>query len=292
MEKKTRDLIIRVIIILSVLVTVIILIYSYFKFKKTKDDTYKESIFTYLTTTYKDETLSSSSPLLGILNYNFDEVKNTLSVQSLINTNLMSSSKMNDVGVDNIYNSIYGISKSEYIKKPNYLSNGNNNCYYQRDVLNKNFNCDSICSMTKSQIMLQMQQLLQWSNVLPEDANTFCIKNAIYSLEESGYFVNLSDVKTIYKNLTNVDLVFNSDITNNKYYKYNSYLVKQKSGLSENIKEITSVDSVSEKDGIYTVEYTALTDKDKELKGTLKLEENNNTYYLISNKIDTQYILN
>lgn len=292
MKKQTRDLLIKIILIVAIVCGLGISIYSYIKLEKTKEETYKENIFTYLTTTYKNKILSSASPLLGLLNYNFDTTNITLSVEALINTNLMSSSKLNDIGVDNIYNSIYGMNRKDYISKSNYLSNGNNNCYYQKDVLKKNLNCDNICSMTKYQIMLKMGELLQWSNVLPSDAEKFCIKNALYPIEADGYFVNLNDMKTIYKNITNTDLNFNSTIINNKYYKYNSYLVTSKSRLDDNIKEILSVDSVDQKEGIYTAEYTALTEKGKELKGTIKLQENEKSYYVISNTINTGYSLN
>ena len=130
MKKQTRDLLIKIILIVAIVCGLGISIYSYIKLEKTKEETYKENIFTYLTTTYKNKILSSASPLLGLLNYNFDTTNITLSVEALINTNLMSSSKLNDIGVDNIYNSIYGMNRKDYISKSNYLSNGNKNCYY------------------------------------------------------------------------------------------------------------------------------------------------------------------
>ena len=156
MENKSKNLLIKSILIISAVIFLVIIIYFYISFKKTKEETNRERVFTYLTTTYKNDTLSSKSPLLGLLNYNFEEVPNTLSIDALIKSNLMASSKMNEIGVDNIYNDICGMSKNEYMNKSNYLLNGNTNCYYRKNVLNENINCDNICSMSTSDIMVQI----------------------------------------------------------------------------------------------------------------------------------------
>ena len=208
MENKSKNLLIKSILIISAVIFLVIIIYFYISFKKTKEETNRERVFTYLTTTYKNDTLSSKSPLLGLLNYNFEEVPNTLSIDALIKSNLMASSKMNEIGVDNIYNDICGMSKNEYMNKSNYLLNGNTNCYYRKNVLNENINCDNICSMSTSDIMVQINKILQWDNVLPEDTKKFCIKNAIYPIEGNGYFVSLNDMKSVFKNLTNGKTIF------------------------------------------------------------------------------------
>lgn len=291
MENKSKNLLIKSILIISAVIFLVIIIYFYISFKKTKEETNRERVFTYLTTTYKNDTLSSKSPLLGLLNYNFEEVPNTLSIDALIKSNLMASSKMNEIGVDNIYNDICGMSKNEYMNKSNYLLNGNTNCYYRKNVLNENINCDNICSMSTSDIMVQINKILQWDNVLPEDTKKFCIKNAIYPIEGNGYFVSLNDMKSVFKNLTNKELVLNSEIVNNKYYSYNAYLVTSISRLDDNIKNIVSIDNIKNKGNIYIAEYTALTDKLKELKGEITLSEENNKFYIISNTIDTNYSL-
>ena len=291
MENKSKNLLIKSILIISAVIFLVIIIYFYISFKKTKEETNRERVFTYLTTTYKNDTLSSKSPLLGLLNYNFEEVPNTLSIDALIKSNLMASSKMNEIGVDNIYNDIYGMSKDEYMNKSNYLLNGNTNCYYRKNVLNENINCDNICSMSTSDIMVQINKILQWDNVLPEDTKKFCIKNAIYPIEGNGYFVSLNDMKSVFKNLTNKELILNSEIVNNKYYSYNAYLVTSISRLDDNIKNIISIDNIKNKGNIYIAEYTALTDKLKELKGEITLSEENNKFYIISNTIDTNYSL-
>ena len=291
MENKSKNLLIKSILIISAVIFLVIIIYFYISFKKTKEETNRERVFTYLTTTYKNDTLSSKSPLLGLLNYNFEEVPNTLSIDALIKSNLMASSKMNEIGVDNIYNDICGMSKNEYMNKSNYLLNGNTNCYYRKNVLNENINCDNICSMSTSDIMVQINKILQWDNVLPEDTKKFCIKNAIYPIEGNGYFVSLNDMKSVFKNLTNKELILNSEIVNNKYYSYNAYLVTSISRLDDNIKNIISIDNIKNKGNIYIAEYTALTDKLKELKGEITLSEENNKFYIISNTIDTNYSL-
>ncbi len=291
MENKSKNLLIKSILIISAVIFLVIIIYFYISFKKTKEETNRERVFTYLTTTYKNDTLSSKSPLLGLLNYNFEEVPNTLSIDALIKSNLMASSKMNEIGVDNIYNDICGMSKNEYMNKSNYLLNGNTNCYYRKNVLNENINCDNICSMSTNDIMVQINKILQWDNVLPEDTKKFCIKNAIYPIEGNGYFVSLNDMKSVFKNLTNKELILNSEIVNNKYYSYNAYLVTSISRLDDNIKNIISIDNIKNKGNIYIAEYTALTDKLKELKGEITLSEENNKFYIISNTIDTNYSL-
>lgn len=290
--KKNNNLIVKIILILCGLLFIGMMIYFYIEYSQTKDKTYKENIYSYLNNKYNNEYDKTKSPILGLLNYNFNEISTTLSIDSLIYTNLMSNSIMNDIGVNNIYKSLYGVTKDEYTKRSNYLLTPELNCYYQKDKLNQNINCDNICSKDTKDILLNMNSIFKWDNLLPEDATKFCIKNVIYPVEEGGYFVNLSDMKTLYKNITNKELTLNSTITSNKYYQYNSYLCKNSNRLDDYMKEITSIDSVK-KDGEYlVVSYQAISNKNKDLSGIVTLSEDNDKYYIVSNRINTTLTLN
>ena len=88
---------------------------------------------------------------------------------------------------------------------------------------------------------------LQWPNVLPEDIDNYCVKNALFPIEAEGYFVNITDMKELFKSLTNKELTYDSKITSNKYYKYGAYLETESLRLTDNIKEISKVTSVKKK---------------------------------------------
>ena len=259
---------------------------------KQQDVEVADEVYTYLNETFKNDNVASKSPLLGLLNYNFDNVEN-ISTDKLIYTNMMSSSEMNNIGIDLIYKGEYGYTKSEYIQSSRYVSNPQTNCYYYQNVLKKpGFTCNSICSKSDAQIRTSITNLLQWPNILPDDIDTFCVKNPLFPIESEGYFVNLVDLKDLYKRITNKDIVFDSKITNNKYYKYDAYLETESLRLEDNIKEIKEIRSVKEKGNNYEVTYVALTDGRKEKEGTVTLMYENDQYYVVSNKIDNKNYLN
>ena len=54
MENKSKNLLIKSILIISAVIFLVIIIYFYISFKKTKEETNRERVFTYLTTTYKN----------------------------------------------------------------------------------------------------------------------------------------------------------------------------------------------------------------------------------------------
>lgn len=292
MSEKTNKLFTRILIIGTIVVVAVVLIYAAIKINKESKIVMQEEIQEYLNESYKNENVASKSPLLGLLNYNFDEI-NSLSTDMLIYTNMMSSSEMNDIGIDNIYKSEYGLTKSMYIGSSKYLSNPYTNCYYYQNVLKQSgFNCDSVCSKNDASIRQSIMNKLQWPNVLPEDIDNYCVKNALFPIESEGYFVNISDMKELFRGLTNKELTFDSKITSNKYYKYGAYLETESLRLTDNIKEISKVTSVKKKGDKYIAEYDALTDQNNTLNGKVTLQKENEKYYVISNEINTSNYIN
>lgn len=292
MSEETNKLFTKILIIGTVVVVTAVLIYAAIKINKESKIVMQEEIQEYLNESYKNENVSSKSPLLGLLNYNFDEL-NSLSTDMLIYTNMMSSSEMNDIGIDNIYKSEYGLTKKMYIGSSKYLSNPYTNCYYYQNVLKQSgFNCDSVCSKNDSTIRQSIMNKLQWPNVLPEDIDNYCVKNALFPIEAEGYFVNIADMKELFKSLTNKELTFDSKITSNKYYKYGAYLETESLRLTDNIKEISKVTSVKKKGDKYIAEYDALTDQNNTLNGKVTLLKENEKYYIISNEINSSNYIN
>ena len=291
MNKKIIYLVIKILAGLLIVVCIGLGVYSYIKANNQVIEDEKNSIISYLSETYKDE-VYNASPLLGLLNFNFDNTSSTISIEKLVTSKLMSNSKMNDEGIDSIYRSKFGVTKSEYENKSNYMANPNGNCYYYQNVLKKSgYNCSSICSLNDTKITQEIINKLKWDNVTLEDTKNYCIKNAVYPIEDNGYFVNVSDLKTLYKNITNTDLSLNSDITSSNYYAYGAYLVTVSNRLEDYIKEITSINELSIKNNTYIADYTAITLAEKEIKGTVTLEKENDKYYIVANKIETKYNL-
>lgn len=292
MNEQTSKIITNVTIIGSLVIIIAVVLYALGVINKQQDVAVADEVYTYLNETFKNDNVASKSPLLGLLNYNFDNVEN-ISTDKLIYTNMMSSSEMNNIGIDLIYKGEYGYTKSEYIQSSRYVSNPQTNCYYYQNVLKKpGFTCNSICSKSDAQIRTSITNLLQWPNILPDDIDTFCVKNPLFPIESEGYFVSLVDLKDLYKRITNKDIVFDSKITNNKYYKYDAYLETESLRLEDNIKEIKEIRSVKEKGNNYEVTYVALTDGRKEKEGTVTLMYENDQYYVVSNKIDNKNYLN
>lgn len=292
MNDKTSKIITNLTIIVSVVIIIGISLYAYGVISNQKDLELVDEMYTYLNEAYKNDNVASKSPLLGLLNFNFDDAGN-ISTEKLIYTNIMSSSEMNDIGINSIYNGEFGLTKSEYIQSSRYVSNPQTNCYYyQNELKQSGFNCNSICSKSDASIRNSITQLLQWPNVLPDDIDTFCVKNPLYPIESEGYFVNLTEVRDLYKRLTNKNITFDSKITSNKYYKYDAYLETESLRLDDNIQKIKEVRNVKVKGNKYIVEYVALTEERKEMAGTVTLMLENEAYYVVSNEIDNKNKLN
>ena len=282
--------IINIILILVFVIIFSLLIFFIGKFNNKEKDVLREDIFVFLNETYKNENVPSKSVIYGLLNFNFDSLE-FIGTDDLIYSNMMSNSIMNETGVDSIYMGEFNMSKNSYFSNLRYVSNPNMNCYYYQNVLKeKGYNCDSVCSKNESFIMSEMMNKLGFINVLPDDAKIYCKKNALYPIEYDGYFVNLTDMKNLYKKITNIDLKFDDEITSNKYYKYDAYLESDLLRLDDNINYISEIIDLNKKNGNYVVSYNAITDSGKKLNGEVVLGKNE-SYYLISNKIDSGFDL-
>lgn len=274
--------IINILIIICVCVVVILGIYAVINLYDKKKNAYKYEIIDYLTKENLDVKY-------GLLSYNFTSVS-TINTSALINTHFMEKSLLNNEGINNIYLSKYGVTKENYINASNYVSNPMQNCYYYQNTLNNaSYNCDSVCSMSTSQIMNEIKNKLGWDNILPEDAKTYCIKKPVYLLEGNGYFVNLNELKNLYTTITNKELTFDNVITSNEYYKYGTYLSKNISTLVNYIKSIETIDELSINSNTYKASYTAIDNKDNEIKGIVTLEKINDKYFIVANEINLGY---
>lgn len=287
MNKDNSKKIISIVLVLVFICVGVLLVFFITKLGREEKKGLKEDILKYLNETYKVEGVSSKSPIYGLLNYNFDSL-DSIGTDDLIYTNMMSYSLMNDDGIDSIYMGEYSMNKSSYLASNRYVDNPNMNCYFYQNVLNeKGYNCDSVCSKSESAIMSEMMKKLEFINVLPEDVKIYCKKNALYPIDSNGYFVNLTDLKNLYKSITNKELKFDDKVINNKYYKYDAYLESELLRLEDNINKVSEVNSLKKSNDNYVVSYKALTDSKKELKGVLTLGYSENGYYLISNNIDS-----
>ena len=290
MNDKNNKLI-TIIIVFVFIVVGIVIGFSLIKINKEEKVGIKDEILVFFNDKYKNDGLASKSPLYGLLNFNFSSLDN-ISTDDLIYSNMFSNSIMNDAGIDNIYMGEYNMSKSSYYSNVRFVSNPSMNCYYYQDVLKeKGYNCDTVCSKGQSYVMNEMMSKLGFINVLPEDMDVYCKKNPLYPIESVGYFVNLTDMKNLYKEITNVDLVFDDKVSSNKYYKYDAYLEDELLRLDDNINFVSEIINLEKKNGKYVVEYKAKTDSGKVLNGVVSLIKEGENYYLFSNKIDSGYDL-
>lgn len=281
MEKDKKVKIVNIIIIGVVICFIIFGIYLYIKLQNKKNDVYGDEIFNYL-----NQDTSPDSVMYGLLSYDFESINPNLSNSVLTNIYLMQKHVLNDDGVDNIYNKIYGHNKNYVLSASNYLSSPLSNCYYYQNTLKQNINCSNICSKNSNEIMKQMNKLFGWDNIFDEDVNKFCLKNPVYSLEGSGYFVDLNGLKEEFKKITNVELVFPSEITSNKYYSSGSYISNELSGLSKYIVSIEEIKNVSKNGEEFDIEYAAKISDSNNVVGKCKIKLINNNYYIVSNSIN------
>lgn len=290
-RKNNKSNYLMICIVSFVIISFIFGIYFYSRLKTETTEYNKEEIYDYLNNSYKNEVAPSYSPLYGLLNYSFNAIPSTMSIEALSTTRLFYSSQMNSSDVDNIYKGLFKMSKSEYLSNSRFVSSPVMNCYYYQNTLSKKINCDSICSKSTSELINHMRTTYGYVNVLPDDTKKYCLKNAIYPIEGDGYFVNLNTLKILFKNITGKELVYNSEIVNNKYVNYNAYLNTNSKILSDYIKEIKSINSVEERNGYLVASYTAITDNNKTLNGVVTLGVLLDTYYVVSNSINSGYYL-
>ncbi len=291
MIKMNEDKKKKIIIISSAILVIVlgVIVYLLINLNNKIKDTIETNVFDYLTTKYVSEDYDLSySPLIGLLNYNSDDILNqSFSILDLEYTNFFYHSIMSDNDLNNLYKSVLGKSKNEV---DNLYVESISNCYYNQKKLNKSLNCDLICSKSESEIMEEMRNKLNWINVSSEDVSNFCLKNISYDENSivNKTIIDVNKLKSVFKDVTGKGLDVPYEIVNNNsLYKYNAYAVTNIKRLNEYIINIESVKYKSRIGKKYTLEYTAKTNMDREIKGVVVLQENENGYYILANSLET-----
>lgn len=291
MIKMNEDKKKKIIIISSAILVIVlgVIVYLLINLNNKIKDTIETNVFDYLTTKYVSEDYDLSySPLIGLLNYNSDDILNqSFSILDLEYTNFFYHSIMSDNDLNNLYKSVLGKSKNEV---DNLYVESISNCYYNQKKLNKSLNCDLICSKSESEIMEEMRNKLNWINVSSEDVSNFCLKNISYDENSivNKTIIDINKLKSVFKDVTGKGLDVPYEIVNNNsLYKYNAYAVTNIKRLNEYIINIESVKYKSRIGKKYTLEYTAKTNMDREINGVVVLQENENGYYILANSLET-----
>lgn len=290
MIKMNEDKKKKIIIISSAILVIVlgVIVYLLINLNNKIKDTIETNVFDYLTTKYVSEDYDLSySPLIGLLNYNSDDILNqSFSILDLEYTNFFYHSIMSDNDLNNLYKSVLGKSKNEV---DNLYVESVSNCYYNQKKLNKSLNCDLICSKSESEIMEEMRNKLNWINVSSEDVNNFCLKNISYDENSivNKTIIDVNKLKSVFKDVTGKGLDVPYEIVNNSLYKYNAYAVTNIKRLNEYIINIESVKYKSRIGKKYTLEYTAKTNMNREINGVVVLQENENGYYILANSLET-----
>lgn len=291
MIKMNEDKKKKIIIISSAILVIVlgVIVYLLINLNNKIKDTIETNVFDYLTTKYVSEDYDLSySPLIGLLNYNSDDILNqSFSILDLEYTNFFYHSIMSDNDLNNLYKSVLGKFKSEV---DNLYVESVSNCYYNQKKLNKSLNCDLICSKSESEIMEEMRNKLNWINVSSEDVSNFCLKNISYDENSivNKTIIDINKLKSVFKDVTGKGLDVPYEIVNNNsLYKYNAYAVTNIKRLNEYIINIESVKYKSRIGKKYTLEYTAKTNMNREINGVVVLQENENGYYILSNSLET-----
>lgn len=291
MIKMNEDKKKKIIIISSAILVIVlgVIVYLLINLNNKIKDTIETNVFDYLTTKYVSEDYDLSySPLIGLLNYNSDDILNqSFSILDLEYTNFFYHSIMSDNDLNNLYKSVLGKSKNEV---DNLYVESVSNCYYNQKKLNKSLNCDLICSKSESEIMEEMRNKLNWINVSSEDVSNFCLKNISYDENSivNKTIIDINKLKSVFKDVTGKGLDVPYEIVNNNsLYKYNAYAVTNIKRLNEYIINIESVKYKSRIGKKYTLEYIAKTNMNREINGVVVLQENENGYYILSNSLET-----
>ena len=267
----------KIIIISSAILVIVlgVIVYLLINLNNKIKDTIETNVFDYLTTKYVSEDYDLSySPLIGLLNYNSDDILNqSFSILDLEYTNFFYHSIMSDNDLNNLYKSVLGKSKSEV---DNLYVESLSNCYYNQKKLNKSLNCDLICSKSESEIMEEMRNKLNWINVSSEDVSNFCLKNISYDENSivNKTIIDINKLKSVFKDVTGKGLDVPYAVTNIK--RLNEYII--------NIESVKYKSRIGKK---YTLEYTAKTNMNREINGVVVLQENENGYYILSNSLET-----
>lgn len=280
----------KIIIICSIILAIILFLVIYFLVNL--NNKIKESIetdtFNYLTTSYvSDEYNLSYSPLIGLLNYNFDEISsNQFSILDLGYTNFLFHSIMNEDDLNSLYKSVLGKSKNEIYDS---YDKSVLNCYYNEKKQGISLNCDVVCSKSENEIMSVMRNKLNWISISSEDVNDFCLKNINYVDNDlvGKTIIDINKLKSIFKEVTNKDLSIPSGIVNDELYKYNAYAISSIKRMDEYIIDIDSIEYKSRIGKKYTLKYVAKTNMNRDINGVVVLQNNGDKYFILSNLLET-----
>ena len=295
-SKSIKSLIIKIVLFIIIITCIVLAVYAYKTILNSKYTMEEENLTNYINNQYKNSIIEKS-PIYGLLNYNFEEINpSNISNNILNNTNMFYNSEVETDKLDQIYKDIVGMSKSEYESNVVLLPEGN--CYYHQDQLKeKNYNCDKVCSSNTESIMKEIMDKLSWDNVSDEEVKNYCKKNGVYDTNEDlsyeNMFIDLNKLKSLFYDITSKDLLFGSDIINNKYYKYDVLIDKRENNIENPIKNIKNIDVLSIKGDIIESSYEAETINNTVLNGKLKSQKiNDNKYVILSNEINSGLNLN
>lgn len=293
MNNETKKKIIIAVSSLLVVALLAVIIYALIVVNNQKEEELKNDILNFLNDEYKNTLVSNLSVTYGLLNYNFSNLNTTITTSFLNDTNFLVNNEMTDEVLNRIYQSKYGMNKTQYESQANFMRYPHLNCYYHQNVLkDSKYDCDNFCSKSMQYKINGLIELYSGSdNITEEEVNTYCKKNAIYSPFEDESIIDLNSLRTLFNKITGVDIIFDNEITSNEYYNYGAYVTKNINSIKDGIKEITEITSVKDgKDNVKAL-YKATTVNNNELEGTVTLKKNNESYYIIANEINTAYSL-
>lgn len=280
----------KIIIICSIVLVIVLSLIIYFlvKLNNKVEKSIETDTLNYLTTSYvSSEYDLSYSPLIGLLNYNFDEIdSNQFSVLDLGYTNFFFHSIMSENDLDSLYRNVLGKSKNEVYDS---YDKSVLNCYYNEKKQNISLNCDIICSKSENEIMSVMREKLNWISVSGDDVNNFCLKNVNYTDNElvGKTVIDVNKLKYIFKKVTGKDLVVPSSVMSDKLYKYNAYVIGSIKRLNEYIVDIDSVECQRRIGKKYTLKYVAKTNMNRDINGVMVLQDSGEDYIVLSNSLET-----
>lgn len=282
--------IIKSLIIISIILIICAFVYVGVTAFTNRKSQVNEELYKFLSSEVNDD----RSIIYGLLNYNFDKIDSNVDASFLARTNFMYNSEAGDDIVDEVYLGITGMNRLSYINDPKYLATPSMNCYYAVSNLNKKYDC-SVCSKGEVSVIAYMTKTLGMSNSTSYEANVFCKKDTYYPINTMKYeeiIVDLNKLKELFRKYTNKNLEFGSDITTNKYYKYNAFSSDINDRLEDNISKINKIviEDISGDEVIFT--YKAITQLGEELDGKAKFGILEDGFYVKSNEIGASNYIN
>ena len=271
-------------------VTVFLVAYFISVDKEQQDKEIEKSITEYMNNNYLVEDMPDYSPLYGLLMFNFTD-PSRINTTTLIHANFFYYSIMNNSSVDKIYKERFGMTRSEYESTTAFVADPTMNCYYNQIILkDSSFKCNNICKKSTAEIMQNIKEQLGWDSVLPSDAAIYCEGMVMFYNGENIY-VDLNNVRTVFKEMTGYDLAFDNAVTSKDEYKYGAFILNDTLRLSDYIVGIRDVDVISANEDEIEAYYTGIMLSGGKINGQFKLKKNNRGYYIRENKVETAYYI-